>query len=286
LRPANFDAGARLAIIILKKSWKKLAFISLLVYNCRMSGAKRQKGFTIIEVSLFLAVSALLLATLVFGMQRMIGQMRFNDSVNSLTSYIQSQYEEVRAGVNFRGDETVCGLTSKPGNSPCLVLGKVLHFYNNISEDGRVDSYFVTGDDKTVVGSDKDAIYGVNPKIQLISGKTTTEVQWGAMLIKVIAYSPSGATDTTNYNGLAILRSPISSRVMVIPFTAPNINSVNLKDVVNSAVKSVALIVESKEASGLRDAAICIGAGSSSSLVQSVMPRPADGGLEAACNSV
>ena len=50
----------------------------------------KSKGFTIIEVMLFLAVTGALAVAILVGSGVAIGQQRYKDSVNSLQSFIQS----------------------------------------------------------------------------------------------------------------------------------------------------------------------------------------------------
>jgi type II secretory pathway pseudopilin PulG len=86
-----------------------------------------QGGFTIIEVLMFLAISGALLALMIFAVYRMLDNSRFSDTINSATSFVQTQYEEARSGV--RPDEAgICGSGVGNGRSSCLLLGKAIVF--------------------------------------------------------------------------------------------------------------------------------------------------------------
>lgn len=230
-----------------------------------MSGANNQRGFTIVEVSLFLAVSALLLSTLVFGVQRMISQARFNDSIDHLTAHIQAQYEEVRSGVNARdfGGEVPGCTTAAPGTSNCLLLGKVMYFEANSS---RVTTrYVIAKSGSGLANSDLEAIKNSEPTV-IENAQEVVNIQWGATFKKGVIYGDY----VDNFNALAIIHSPISSRVYVAPFYAGNVGASPL-DYLNY-IHPMMLVIESAEAWGARGAGICIERGDVSSTVHSVMP--------------
>ncbi|HEU4715394.1 MAG TPA: prepilin-type N-terminal cleavage/methylation domain-containing protein, partial [Candidatus Saccharimonadales bacterium] len=71
-------------------------------------GAKTQNGFTIIEVMLFLAITGMLAAAILVGSGVAIGQQRYRDSVSSLQSYIQQQYNKVINVTNDRDKSWTC----------------------------------------------------------------------------------------------------------------------------------------------------------------------------------
>ncbi len=96
-------------------------------------GTKQNSGFTIIEVSLFLAVSGMLIVGLIGGIALSIQRQRFTDSMNSTQSFLQSQFNETEYTLNNR-DQAPCssGQVGQPsgnsflGASECLVIGKLI----------------------------------------------------------------------------------------------------------------------------------------------------------------
>jgi hypothetical protein len=64
----------------------------VLWYNIAM---KRSRGFTIIEVSLFLAITALLFVGITIGTQNSINQQRVADAVNGFADFLKNVYSEV-----------------------------------------------------------------------------------------------------------------------------------------------------------------------------------------------
>lgn len=251
-----------------------------------MSGAKKQRGFTIIEVTLFLAISSLLLATLVFGMQRMVSQVRFNDSINSLTAYVQAQYEEVRSGVNPRGIGDVCGggADSAPGTTKCLLIGKVMQF--SLGSSNVQTSYVVASDTTGVTEKDSDHQALLHSKLQVIStGQETYEIQWGATFEKGRIFTGT----TADVDTIAILRSPVSSQILVYTYKSgkPITDAINgTGNGAGTLNQQSAYLIKSAEAFGARGAGVCVDPGNISSAVHSVMPleiNSTDAQIGAAC---
>ncbi len=79
--------------------------------------ASTQRGFTIIEVILFLAISGLLLGVAIASVNANINNSRFNDAVRSTTSYLQGQYSEVAAGQSDRDESKGCDETKGQSTS-------------------------------------------------------------------------------------------------------------------------------------------------------------------------
>lgn len=82
---------------------------------------KRNTGFTIIEVMLFLAVSGFLAVALLYGMQTSIERQRYYDSLTSLKSYLQMQYTYAANVLNDRPNDS----TGKPTNISCDVNARL-----------------------------------------------------------------------------------------------------------------------------------------------------------------
>ena len=56
---------------------------------------KNKLGFTLIEVSLFLAITGLLFLGVTLGVQNSIYQQRYNDAVQSFANFLGNIYDEV-----------------------------------------------------------------------------------------------------------------------------------------------------------------------------------------------
>ncbi|MBR2753798.1 prepilin-type N-terminal cleavage/methylation domain-containing protein [Candidatus Saccharibacteria bacterium] len=156
-----------------------------------------RRGFTLIEVSIFLAITGLLFAMVVIGVQNSISQQRFNDVVQNYVEFLRSIY----AGVtNVQSSGT--------GNTERAIYGKMVTFGESGSQ-GKMMVYDVTGDANGDLSSGNlaDSLAGLNAKIEP-SGETYT-LRWGAKLENV------GSND--EYKGaLMIIRHPRSGIVYTV----------------------------------------------------------------------
>ena len=106
------------------------------------------KGFTLIEVTLFLAITALLFIGIAMGMQNSVSQQRYNDSTQNFLEFMRSIYSKV-SNPQTVGD----------GNSDEAIYGKLVVFGEETDIDGSAVSgtpvfvYDVIGRADTVVGS-------------------------------------------------------------------------------------------------------------------------------------
>ena len=118
-----------------------------------MAGRK-QHGFTIIEVSLFLAISGLMAAILMTGWTAKINQERYRDSVRSLHSFVQQQYNLVYNVENGRSGELDCASAVDPGvsgvNIPrgqddCVLLGRYIAVTSDKSKGTQLEVSLIIG---------------------------------------------------------------------------------------------------------------------------------------------
>lgn len=108
---------------------------------------KTRKGFTIIEVSLVLAISALVTVGVMVGVTASVARQRYNDSVNDVVDYLRSTYSEATNIQNFRESDS-------SGNTSCSISAMFdgagnLAFYDNsgnkVSRDKAADIGFGAG---------------------------------------------------------------------------------------------------------------------------------------------
>jgi type II secretory pathway pseudopilin PulG len=255
----------------------------------------KEQGFTIIEVSLFLAISGSLIL-LTIGLWTMVSRQRFQDTMITLKNTIQSEYEEVRTNINERLGNTdikECFSknveTNRAGNSECLVIGKLIQFTRD-SQDVRI-SYIVSEGDKSGDYSgmgDEQALKKM--ALHVIGGNNTgtsgyyiktsdpavipkdIRIEWGGEFasgwtipVEVKAPEPS---DT-----IAILHSPISNAVLVFAFKSNPVGSDGKLDLSGSGLinQPVALMIRNNLV-GFKGAAICIDSGASSVAVRAAIP--------------
>lgn len=191
-----------------------------------------KKGFTLIEVVLFLALSGALVASLIAGTSRSISQKRYNDTVDNFVDYLQGLYSDV----NY-----VQGAGTTGGNSNKAIYGKAI-----ISNDGK------TFEEYTVLGSaicnsfESDtaltALNGCSPSIanknamhssyRLSWGGTATEAEGNKIAILIITHPKTGMKST--YLKTENSESDIS---ITIDETAPSVVSENIFDTSNHPPK-------------------------------------------------
>lgn len=105
-----------------------------------------KKGYTILEVTLFMAISAILALAAFAGLGPRLRNVRFTDSVRSLESSINAQFSDAQVGSNSRGSinctedtytvrvSTAAGGASAGSAQGCVVNGLVAVFDNNSNE--------------------------------------------------------------------------------------------------------------------------------------------------------
>lgn len=92
-----------------------------------------RRGFTLIEISLFLAITAVIFAGIVAGTQNSIYWQRYNDSVQSFAEFLRAEYSRVANVQNPTG-------TGKSGE---IIYGRLIDF----SDSTNIKSYSVIGGD-------------------------------------------------------------------------------------------------------------------------------------------
>ncbi len=100
-----------------------------------------KRGFTIIEVTLVLAITSLLAMAIIATVQASIKSQHYNDSVDSLKNFLQDQYNKVNTPDVLETDRLKeCGADAtdfgdasyrKRGRTGCLFLGRLLTFSNS-----------------------------------------------------------------------------------------------------------------------------------------------------------
>ena len=87
-----------------------------------------KKGFTLIEVALFLAVTGLLFIGVTVGVQNSIFQQRFNDSVQNFMEFLRGSYNNVSNVQSLSG-----------GRSEKAIYGKLITFGQQYKQDGETE---------------------------------------------------------------------------------------------------------------------------------------------------
>lgn len=186
------------------------------------------RGFTVIELMLFLGVSGALFAALMIGVNSTIAQQRYKESVISYSSLLQDQFFQVMNTRNEREDNLACqsGNVSQPveggqakGTSSCVILGRAIQVERNgsavrtwsvIGEDQPLDS---GSDDTTALGSYVPKLWSSstnsNPDANLV------RLDWDSMLM------PTEDSGPYSQASFLILRSPVSGLIRVFASNDP-----------------------------------------------------------------
>lgn len=242
---------------------------------------RQQGGYTIIELSLFLGISALLFTIAIFATGNTIRNARFTDSVRGLEASVQKQFDNIINGVNPRTDALTCtdGVvspgTQPPGTSNCLLVGRLLLF--------QVGSSVVTAYDIVATDPGLNVDYAKTDE-QLISQDyqpqvvTTANVQpytlpWQATISGIKRISPADPTSLAT-NALALIRSPRSQRILAYSYQEGVTPTTGLlQTVVNNPAlnvgKTVNFCVLPSEGFGA-PAKVVVGPGSNQSAVRAV----------------
>lgn len=150
---------------------------------------KRQAGFTIIEVMLFLGITGLIMAFMLNGIGSQLNERRYQDATNSLVSFIQNQYNLV-ANVNNSRTQGVsfgsCDTSSVAGTSDCTVVGRILHAGSTDGDTQRITSSWViaTRDVATLSDTAQDNTLLQDADLVAANDVDTYDVGWGTKLVK------------------------------------------------------------------------------------------------------
>lgn len=185
-------------------------------------GNMKQRGFTIIELILFLGITGALFAALMLGVNTSIYQQRYKDSVMAYKSLLEQQYAEVTYPRNERDDKWTCtsesGVQQQPnggearGTSNCVLLGRYVQIKNNgsVVETGNVVGFQPA--DTTLLAGDIATLAAYTPRLSPL-GKQDHEVEWQSIL-KSTEDQPSAAS-------FLVLRSPLSGLIRTFALAEP-----------------------------------------------------------------
>lgn len=182
-----------------------------------------QHGFTIIEVLLVVSISGALITTLLIGAGGAINQQRYKDSVNTLKSYIQTQYDQVANTSNERTGTEGCYAAATvttagpqtPGTSDCVLVGRYITIGAN-GKDLSVTSVLAYRAPGVVPVSGASDITDLSTyKLGTIAAsKQTDSLAWNASVVKKGTTTPQGFS-------MFIVRAPLSGSIMT--FTSDSV---------------------------------------------------------------
>jgi hypothetical protein len=198
-----------------------------------------ERGFTVVEVSLFLAITGMLFLIAFLGTANTIRSVRFGDSGRATTAFLQRQYDDIINGLNQRtGAESCVAGNVIPGSQPagtsgCLLLGKLVIFQVN---SPVITTYDVIGTEPANVNysqTDTQLISAFQPRVVTSIGVGTYRIPWEANISGTKRLS-----DNQGVNGLLLIRSPKSSRIVSYTYKPTAVPALDLSPVVNSAANT------------------------------------------------
>ena len=185
------------------------------------------KGFTIIEVTLFLAVTGLLFTMLLAGAGVAVSRERYNDSVSNLQDMLKEQYsrvantqndhEKARCDAGSEGGNTIVVPTIDSGGNDygrsqdCVVLGRLIIFNDN--QAANITTYNVIAkNDKNL--QDKKNIQAALSFLAIsrdLNSEEPANLTWSA-----VARLPQGKSfsEPDGNNAVLIVRSPLSDSIV------------------------------------------------------------------------
>lgn len=198
----------------------------------------RNGGFTIIETSLVLAVTGLLVMMILTGIGSSLNHERYTDTVNQSLDFFRGQYAQTTNVSNDRPSDESCGASgittlvggTARGTSDCLLLGNVIR-----SSDGQtisVSQVIARHDpsDDMGVSSKTDAQILAASSLQQGNQTSSYDVEWGSSLLK------PGTQDPATFS-IMVVRVPVSGTVETYASTSDTIKLADLINVDQSDVK-------------------------------------------------
>ncbi len=178
-----------------------------------MERARKQRGFTIIEVLIVLAVTAAMFLLVVLSINGKQDTAEFQQSINDIRSRLQQEIDQVAAGEyantgNFTCDGTsgvlviTAGTNIRGSNNGCVYLGKVLQFGVQKTNPQQFITYTIAG-----LQSNTGTLASAKPAVVIPTGApnpsyyyTTNELHYG---LNVVSMSSNG----TNIGAVAFISS-------------------------------------------------------------------------------
>lgn len=226
-------------------------------------GRSVSPGFTIIETTLFLAISALLVLLIIVGTGANLNIQRYRDAAESFKSLVQQQYADLSSVQNGRDKNWTCDSTATitedgaddrlRGQSSCFLIGKYMRI-----DGSDIAVYTVLASQKSSATQPDDVQamlknYSLNVSTESVENH---QMEWGTQ----IAWASDGKQDvksptTPRQIGILFVRSPDSGQVYT--FTS---DSVPAKDSIGQSTFND-LLVAGDSVPGQAARMICIESG-------------------------
>lgn len=132
---------------------------------------KNRKGFTIIEVVIFLAITSVIFMAIVLGTNNVMSRQRYNESTQNFTDFLRGVYSKLTS-IENHGD----------GRSDKAIYGKLVTFGESTDINGENNTYNevfvydIIGDVSSAISSDNilNALKKLNIDVVKTEGDKTT----------------------------------------------------------------------------------------------------------------
>ncbi|MGK2896745.1 MAG: PulJ/GspJ family protein [Candidatus Saccharimonadales bacterium] len=196
-----------------------------------MGRRKKQFGFTIVEVSLVLAISSALAVAILATATISINQQRYNDAVMTLLSRIQREYVATTRVVNGGEDGALGTWCNAPrGTTECLILGRFIAINSAGTQMTTGNIYGIPPTTDNLPSGDIAALQTYNFESSYDTESTST-LSTQALPWNVRIELPERTGDSTL--NILMLRSPLSGSVLTFVGTSDKISGDDTGDLVN-----------------------------------------------------
>ena len=159
--------------------------------------SKTSSGFTIVEVMIVLAVTALMFVSVALVINGKQQSAEFESSIRDTKSQIQQVINEAASGYpNYTGNCMFSSnsiVTNGTGTTYCTFLGKLLHFSNDNS--GMYSVYPIVADKSQLdSATSTSTLANVKPQL-LVAGLGTNKIQYGLNVVSMtdLSNAPVGS---------------------------------------------------------------------------------------------
>ncbi len=197
--------------------------IAYAIIEVMKSLSESSKGFTFIEVILFLAISGTMITIAMLSIRGRTREVQFSDAVQATEAFLDRRLSQITDGsiiadtedCRWNGSSYVAG----PSDGSCVFLGYMYDFDpSNTTEIGIIQIYGarLPSDDPCFAANPTDPLYCVHPKPAPVTSNTPTivdsfQIPWGVRVRNTWAYG-----NATRYMGF--LRDPRGRTLIPVSF--------------------------------------------------------------------
>lgn len=181
----------------------------------------KHKGFTFIEISLFLAVTAALFIGVALGVNNSIFQQQYNDTTQSFFEFLRSVYSEV-SNPQSVGE----------GNSSYAIYGKLIVFGESVDilgdavpeDEQQIFTYDVIGSAESGnTGGIKELLKGLGVNVAMVTRDSANKIN-GISLSTPVKYAPHWESSIETIDGdvveksILVVRHPRSGTINTLVY--------------------------------------------------------------------